>query len=170
MSSNAKHHTTVSSFTLPVRLLVQGNVISTTALIDSGAAGNFIYHKFAVQCKLQLNPCHSSLTVEALDGRPLGEGKIHRVTEVKMHIGSLHSESISVYVIHAPHHSIILGFPWLQTHNPCISWRERQIIQWDTTCHDQCLSKVTRIFCQVPDTTAPDPELLNLPSEYADLS
>ena len=68
VSSNVKTHTTVSSLTLPVRLLVQGNSISTTALIDSGAAGNFISHKFAVQCKLQLNPCHTSLRVEALDG------------------------------------------------------------------------------------------------------
>lgn len=99
-------------------------------------------HTFAIQHKLKLNPCNSSLTVEALDGRPLGEGRIHQVTEeVKIYIGSLHSESIKFYVIHSSHHTIILGFPWLHTHNPHISWKEGQIIQWDTACHDHCLSK-----------------------------
>lgn len=148
---------------------IQNKVISTTALLDSGAAGNFS-HEFASQYQLKLNPCNSSLTVEVLDGRPLGERKVHRLTKVvKMHIGTLHSETIKFYVIHAPHHSIILGLHWLRTHNPHISWREGQLIQWDTTCQDRCLSKVSRVSrnipdTSVPDTSAPDPEELNLPT------
>ncbi|KAG1926787.1 retrotransposable element [Pimephales promelas] len=64
--------------------------------------------------------------LEALDGHPIGEGKIQCMTEkIKMHVGSLHSENILFYVIHAPHHSIILGHPWLQIHNPHISCKEK---------------------------------------------
>ncbi|KAG1956953.1 retrotransposable element [Pimephales promelas] len=109
--------------------------------------------------------------VEALDGHPIGEGKIQCVTEkIQLHIGSLHSENIQFYVIHAPHHSIILGHPWLQTHNPHISWKEGQIIRWGEACNHHCLSKVTRVCNPEPesDTTASEPE--NLPSVYVDLS
>ncbi len=71
---------------------------------------------------LKLTPCNSPLAVEALDGRPLGEGRILRITEeVKLQIETLHSEFIRLYVIQSPSHSIILGLPWLRTHNPHIS-------------------------------------------------
>ncbi len=81
-----------SSITLPVELISQKQLIQTTALLDSGAAGNFIDSEFVGQLHLKLNPCNSSLAVEALDGRPLGKGKILRLTEpVTLHIGTLHS-------------------------------------------------------------------------------
>ncbi|KAG1928582.1 retrotransposable element [Pimephales promelas] len=121
---------------------------------------------------MQLGLTHiSPEELEALDGHPIGEGKIQRVTErIQLHIGSLHSENIQFYVIHAPHHSIILGHPWLQTHNPHISWKEGQIIRWGEACNHHCLSKVTRVCNPEPesDTTSSEPE--NLPSVYADLS
>jgi len=93
-----------------------------TALIDCGAAGNFVSHDFALQHKLKLTPCNSPLAVEALEGLPLSEGRVLHITEeVKLQIGTLHSELIRFYVIHSPNHSIILGLPWLHTHNPQIS-------------------------------------------------
>ncbi len=127
--------TSPSSIKLPVKIIIQDKVISTTALIDSGAAGNFVSLELVQQHKLKLTPCNSPMAVEALDGRPLGEGRVSRITEeAKLLIGTLHSEVIKFYVIHSPNHPIILGLPWLRTHNPHISWREGQILQWGTTC------------------------------------
>lgn len=171
VSVQAKYTTSASSFKLPVQLIIQDKVITTTALLDSGAARNFISYEFASQCKLRLTPCNSPLAVEALDSRPLGEGKVLRLTEeVKLHIGTLHLETIQFYVIHSPNHSLILGLLWLRTHNPHISWREGQITQWDVTCQDRCLSKISRIHSNAPDFSVPVPDIVNLPPEYTDLA
>ncbi len=156
-----------SSIKLPVELISQNQEIGTTALLDSGAAGNFIDSEFVSQHHLKLTPCNSSLAVEALDGRPLGKGKILRLTEpVKLHIGTLHSEEIQFYVIQSPTHPLILGLPWLRTHDPQISWREGQITEWGPACQERCLSKITR---KLNTTTTSTVDTLNLPREYADL-
>ncbi|KAG1930727.1 retrotransposable element [Pimephales promelas] len=170
VSSPARKGKSSNNLSVPVRLTIQEQVFDTMAFIDSGAAGNFMSKSFAEQCNVKLNPCHSLLTVEALDGDPIGEGKIQCVTaDIRMDIGSLHSENIQFYVIHAPLHSIILGYPWLRTHNPHISWREGEIIRWDETCQNRCLTKVTRIIQSISASCTKIPELELLPSNYADL-
>ncbi len=69
-------------------------MICTNALLDSGAAGNFISAEFAQQHNLKLTPCDSRI-VEALGGRPLGGGRIaHLTEEIHMQIGALHHENI----------------------------------------------------------------------------
>ncbi len=134
--------TSPSSIKLPVKIRIQVKVTTTTALIDSGAAGNFVSLEFAQQHKLKLTPCNSPMAVEALDD---GEGRVSRITEeVKLLIGTLHSEFIKFYIIHSPNHPIIFGLPWLCTHNPHISWREGQIFQWGTMCQERCLSKIPK--------------------------
>ncbi len=118
-----------------VTLLIGQRTVSTEALIDSGAAGNFMSNEFAHEHHLSLTPCTSYLAVEALDGRPLGEGRISRVTdELSMQIGILHKEILKFYVISSPIHPLILGLPWLRKHDPYISWKEGEIKQWGSAC------------------------------------
>ncbi len=163
--------TSPSSFKLPVKIIIQDKVISTTALIDSGAAGNFVSLELVQQHKLKLTPCNSPMAVEALDGRPLGEGRVSRITEeAKLLIGTLHSEFIKFYVIHSPNHPIILGLPWLRTHNPHISWREGQVLQWGTTCQERCLSKIPKASTIPSFPTVQNATNTDLPSEYSDLA
>ncbi len=105
VSVNSHCTTSVSSIKLPVKLFIGNKIITKTALIDSGAAGSFISHDFALKHKLKLTSCDTLLAVEAIDGRPLGEGRVLRITEeVKLQIGTLHSEFIQFYVIHSPNH------------------------------------------------------------------
>ncbi len=59
-------------------LSIEGNNIPTSAVLDSGEAGNFMSHE--LQHKIQLIPCTSNLAPEALDGRPLGEGRVMHTT------------------------------------------------------------------------------------------
>lgn len=61
-----------SNMELPVVLTVHGGTINATAMIDSGAAANFIDPDFARSHNIPLIPCDSVLAVAALDGRPLG--------------------------------------------------------------------------------------------------
>ncbi len=118
-----------SSFKIPITLTSRDKTICTNALLDSGAAGNFISAEFAQQHNFKLTPCDSQLAVEALDGRPLGGGRIaHLTEEIHMQIGALHHENIRFYIILSPNNPVILSLPWFRSHNPHISWREGQII------------------------------------------
>lgn len=106
---------------VPVVITANGRHITTSALVDSGAGGNFISADFARQHNITLIRCPSSLTVEAIDGRSLGSGQVSHITQ-QLHL-QLHSEIIQFYVFHTPHTPVILGLPWLRKHDPQISPR-----------------------------------------------
>ncbi len=87
-----------------------------------------------------------------------------------MLIGTLHFEFIKFYVIHSPNYPIILGLPWLCTHNPHISWREGQILQWGTTCQERCLSKIPKASTTPSSSNIQNATNSDLPFEYSDLA
>lgn len=161
----------MSCVKIPVTVTVREEVVSTFALIDSGAAGNFMSYEFAQQHHLTLFPCDSHLTVEVLDGCPLGEGRINHISEeVFLHVGLLHKESIKFYLIQAPRNPIILGLPWLCHHNPHISWKDEQILQWDASCSIHCLTQVKPLTVQSIASHEKSLEVSDLPHEYYELA
>ncbi len=161
VSSNLNSSTVLE---IPVTLMVKGQITETSSLIDSGAAGNFIDATFAKTHHIPLVPCVSHLAVAALDGRPLGSGRVQFITEeMQLRVGALHTETISLFVFQSPQTPIILGLPWLERHNPSISWSERQITQWSESCKQNCLpSNSARNSTCMPES--------QLPAEYNDLA
>ncbi len=109
-------------------------------MIDSGAAGNFIDIRFANTHNLPLVPCESRVAVAALDRLPLGTGQVKFITkDLCLRTGILHLETLRLFAIDSPQNPIILGLPWLERHNPQISWTTRQILQWSDSCQQNCL-------------------------------
>ncbi len=160
---------TLSTLEVPVTIMLENSQFDSLALIDSGAAGNFIDINFAKAHSLPLIPCESGVAVAALDGRPLGTGHIKLTTkDITMKTGSLHTESIRLFAIVSPHKPIILGLPWLVKHNPCISWSTRQIVQWSETCHKHCLLLHSHSPLP-PKSRKESPAVQGLPIEYHDL-
>lgn len=97
--------------TVPIPITANGHQISTTALLDSGAAGNFMSSDSALHNRIALIQCSSSLTVEATDGRPLGTGHISFITqELLMQTGLFHTEKIQFYILPTSNTPGILGF------------------------------------------------------------
>ncbi len=93
------------------------------ALIDYGAAGHFIDADFAKSHDLPLIPCKSPLAVAALDRRPLGAGHVQHITNyIYLTTGVMHSEILCFFIKQAPNNPVVLGLPWLQLHEPQISW------------------------------------------------
>ncbi len=149
--------------------MLENAQVDSLALIDSGAAGNFIDINFAKTHSLPLIPCESGVAVAALDGRPLGTGHIKFTTkDITMRTGSLHTESIRLFAIESPQKPIILGLPWLELHNPCISWPTRQIVQWSETCRKHCLLLPSHSRIP-PKSRKENPAVQGLPIEYHDL-
>ncbi len=98
--------------TVPVTLETPSGAVQIPAMIDSGAAGNFMSQNFAQEHDIPLICCLSPLAVEAVDGRPLGTGKItHLTSRLMLTTGALHQESIQFYIIPTVHASVILGLP-----------------------------------------------------------
>ncbi len=102
---------------IPVTLRVNGEFIATTALIDSGAAGNLIDSAFSKTHKIPLVPCESRLAVAALDGRPLGSGRIQFTTEdLSLCTRAFHTEIIRLFVFQSPQTLSSWDFPgWRNT-------------------------------------------------------
>ncbi|KAI2651010.1 Retrotransposon-derived protein PEG10 [Labeo rohita] len=135
---------------VPVKLRCEGRVIETTALIDSGAAGNFIDIDLVV----------------ALDGRPLGSGKVHHTTnDLTLQIEPSHQETLHFFVITSPQSPVILGYPWLNRHGPSIAWANRTITHWSPFCQQHCLQPTTRS----QDTQGSHTTRSTIPKDYQDL-
>ena len=112
---------------------------SCHALLDSGAAGNFIDEGQARRLKIPLVALDKALAITALDGQALGNGSVTRVTsQVRLQLGN-HREEIVLNLICSPEFSVILGYPWLNRHNPNVDWVTGRILGWGPTCHATCL-------------------------------
>ncbi|CAI9605912.1 unnamed protein product, partial [Staurois parvus] len=49
-------------------------------------------------------------------------------------IGAVHRELACFQVISSPHYTVVLGYPWLQKHNPTFDWRSAEILSWSPQC------------------------------------
>ncbi|KAI2648330.1 Transposon Tf2-9 polyprotein [Labeo rohita] len=135
----------ISRLLLQVSILMGHQRIETTAFVDSGAAGNFIDQAYAAH--------FSPIT--------------HRTQELTLIIGS-HSENIHLYVTKLPAPPIILGHPWLITHDPLISWTSNRIIHWGATCQELCLR--AKVKTCSGESEASDVDLEAIPVQYRDLA
>lgn len=122
------------------------NSYSSQALIDSGCQINGIDSQFAKLCNLDFTKLDRPLNVTTVDGSPIHGGQITHFVKVKLSINS-HVESLDLLVTTFAKQDIILGVPWLRTHNPIIDWAKNEL-----TFHSDC----TRRGCNpVYSTPAP---------------
>ncbi|KAL0175452.1 hypothetical protein M9458_027782, partial [Cirrhinus mrigala] len=151
---------------IPVLLISDGVSIETTALIDSGAGGNFIDKDFVRSNQLPTLSCVSPVSVAALDGRPLGPGRIdHTTIDLILRLEPGHQETIRFFIIPSPQSPIILGFPWLNRHEPTISWAGGIITHWSPYCQQHCIHPVPK----TPPSASTPPLDSTIPTEYHDL-
>ncbi|KAL0203651.1 hypothetical protein M9458_001669, partial [Cirrhinus mrigala] len=151
---------------IPVLLCSDNISIQTTALIDSGAAGNFIDKDFVEANQLPVVSCAFPVAVAALDGRPLGTGRVdHTTKDLTLRLEPDHQESIRFFIITSPQSPLILGYPWLNRHEPTISWTGGRITHWSPYCHQHCISPAP----PTPPRSASLPPCSTIPPEYHDL-
>lgn len=81
---------------------------------------------------IPLVPLRGPLTVKALDGLLLGGEKVKKKPQcpspdVHRHVAHRNSSFI---ITKSPKNLIVLGSPWLSTHNPIISWKRGDLVAW----------------------------------------
>ena len=79
------------SFFLPVSVCCQQTSICVSALIDSGAEGNFLHQGVVTHLNIPVDPLPHQLTVFALDGLPVGQSLItHKTKPIQSQTSFLH--------------------------------------------------------------------------------
>ena len=92
------------------------------ALIDSGAQGKFIDKVVALKLGLKETPLQQNIPVYNIDGTPNKLEQIRTKVKLPITIGGKDIKE-KLYVTHLGKNEIILGFDWLQKHNPRINWK-----------------------------------------------
>lgn len=125
--------------TAPITLAVS---IKTTAMVDSGAMGNFIHPRFVSEHKLVTRD-RTPLVVNDVNGRLLS--RVDQQVEINMVLGN-HSETLTFDVAPLGKHNVVLGLPWLQRHNPTIQWSSGKITFISDYCEEHCLAQPASTF------------------------
>uniref|UniRef100_A0A8C5MTM1 ribonuclease H n=1 Tax=Leptobrachium leishanense TaxID=445787 RepID=A0A8C5MTM1_9ANUR len=111
-----------------------------TAMIDSGASGNFMDLSLATSlCVPIINKKHP-VHVKLIDGSSLKSGLVTLETiPIQMYIGHDHLKTISFDLVSSPVFRIILGLPWLRIHDPLIRWEKETVLFISPHCLQHCL-------------------------------
>ena len=112
---------------LDVTLLNCSNleIAENHALIDCGAEGRFINGSIVpwnVRRRLD-----TSIRVRNVDGSPNKDGRITHYVQLQYEFGGKHFKE-DFHITHLGDQRIILGMPWLESHNPLIDWRRKTIV------------------------------------------
>ena len=110
---------------------------STEAMVDTGATGDFIDRDFVATSNLTTRKLSRPVPVYNVDGTPNEAGSISEVVDVLMTYNG-HSERIVLAVTRLGKQSMILGFTWLDKHNPEIDFRAKTVKM--TRCLPRCCS------------------------------
>lgn len=90
---------------------------SCSALVDSGAEGNFMDSTWAHLKGVHIQPLVDPVSVSTLDGRELAVIS-HITVPVSLVTSGNHREELVFYLFESPATPIVLGHPWLSLHNP----------------------------------------------------
>jgi len=122
---------------LPIHLKMTDTMeeTSTEAMVDTGATGDFIDQDFVARAKLPTRKLSQPIPVYNMDGTLNEAGSIREVVNMIMTYDR-HSERILLAVTRLGKQSMILGFTWLDKHNPEIDFRAQSIKM--TRCLPRC--------------------------------
>ena len=105
---------------LPATLFFS-NQITLSAFIDSGCERNLIDSDLVQQLRIETIPLTKPLRVSAIDGKKLHQ-VTHQTQPLELLISGNHLETLTFFVFPSACSPLVLGFEWLERHNPHINW------------------------------------------------
>jgi hypothetical protein len=117
-------------------------------LIDSGTMGNFIHENVVQQLGLTRQLCNP---LPLLDVKGIRIGELQHQVTVTLCIGS-HEEGLTLDKAPIGQHQVILGLPWLEAHNPEITWSMGHIHFGSHYCNENCMPHPTDVLTQQQPT------------------
>jgi Retroviral aspartyl protease len=96
-------------------------------LIDSGASGTFISQQFVIEHELMTHRLEEPIPVRNADGSISRGGSIEEFCDIIISTPPSFRERLNLEVVALGQFDVILGFPWLQRHNPKVDWKDRTL-------------------------------------------
>ncbi|EEB89308.1 hypothetical protein MPER_12609 [Moniliophthora perniciosa FA553] len=117
-----------SSLEIPVELQCteSGVLRATSGLIDCGATDKFIDKDYAKSNGLVLRPLSRPIPVYNVDGTPNRLGTITEMADVVLKYKN-HTERTMFAVTSLGKQTVLLGYSWLEKHNPEINWQTKEV-------------------------------------------
>ena len=129
----------LNSLVVSCSLHFNRNSISTCAFVDSGGNGfGFVDSSFVQKFCLPVTILSQPRTLRVVDGRTSAGGKITHMAHFQIRIDK-HFEYVSFFVTKLGQFPIILGYGWLNRHNPDIHWNNNTIRFSSQFCRQNCL-------------------------------
>jgi Retroviral aspartyl protease len=100
--------------------------VETLGLIDSGAGGKFIDQNYAKNAGFTIQKLKEPITARNVDGTENKRGKITSFVDLELTING-RQKNTRLLVSGLGKQKIILGFPWLNEHNPDINWKTGEL-------------------------------------------
>ena len=107
--------------TFPITLQGKNKIVDTSALIDSGATGNFMDLRLLSRDNFVLVRLPMPILAYNVDGTTNQKGTIRWKVKTTLTLGD-HSHPIELMILRLNIPRVILGIPWLKKWNPRIDW------------------------------------------------
>lgn len=133
-----------------------------------GPDKSFLDTTLASEQNIPTQPFSIPMDVGALDGWSIGR-VTHNTTPINLCVSGNHSETIQFLLIKSPQIPMVLGFLWLQRHNPLSNWSTGAIKGWSPFYHAHCLMSVQPALRHLPGVSEVAPDLSAIPAEYQEL-
>ncbi|KAI0993243.1 hypothetical protein K3495_g14941, partial [Podosphaera aphanis] len=135
-----------------------GPTFSTSSFIDSGCSAKAFYDTTkAHQRNLIINPLQHPKTLRLADGTPASAGKITHTTAITMNING-HTELLTCFLTDlGGKHELLLGKPWLNTHDPEIKWSIDTVNFTSQFCRENCVPQ--HLFPVLANGSEPPPPI-----------
>ena len=101
----------------------ENETIKAKTLLDSGAGGIFIDQNFVQKHKLRQMELKQPIKAQNVDGTENKQGTICFHTDLNIKISDKTFQK-RFYITGLGNQKVILGFPWLRTHNLEIDWKK----------------------------------------------
>jgi hypothetical protein len=105
-----------------VKLLVKNQIVETTALVDSGATGNFLDLGLLSLANFPLQRLPKPIQAYNVDGSTNRKGTILWKTKIPVSPFQ-ENDDLELMIVSLGRRQIILGMPWLKAQNPHIDWK-----------------------------------------------
>jgi len=132
------------------------NGTDTTAMIDSGAARDFMSERFANGMGFVLSKKRTPYLLTTADGSPIdhNQGMVTHETTISMEaLGK--KVTVKFDVTNTGDTDVILGLPWLQKNNPHIDWKNLTVTLPENLCSVQVERRLEAQGSQSPQRTRP---------------
>ena len=113
-----------NSLSIPISIKCAGKnkSVETLGLIDSGAGGKFIDQNYTKKAGFKTQLLDEPILARNIDGTENKKGKITSFVDLKLTING-RMNLTRLLVTGLGKQRVILGFPWLNQHNPDIDWK-----------------------------------------------